>query len=99
MEEGGGGALTAFDFTTKGILQAAVQGELWRLIDPNGKPPGFIGIMPANAVTFIDNHDTYSQNVWPFPSDKVMLGYTYILTHPGIPSIVSLHFFSFCAIN
>ncbi|CAI9291860.1 unnamed protein product [Lactuca saligna] len=94
VEEGGGGALTAFDFTTKGILQAAVQGELWRLIDPNGKPPGFIGIMPANAVTFIDNHDTYSQNLWPFPSDKVMLGYAYILTHPGIPSIFYDHFFS-----
>ncbi|KAH9742300.1 alpha-amylase isozyme 3A [Citrus sinensis] len=28
-----GGAVTAFDFTSKGILQAAVQGELWRLKD------------------------------------------------------------------
>ena len=35
-----GGAVTAFDFTSKGILQAAVQGELWRLKDSNGKPPG-----------------------------------------------------------
>ena len=25
---------TVFDFTTKGILNAAVEGELWRLIDP-----------------------------------------------------------------
>ncbi|CAA3024822.1 alpha-amylase [Olea europaea subsp. europaea] len=39
-----GGRVIAFDFTTKGILQAAVQGELWRLKDPNGKPPGMIGI-------------------------------------------------------
>lgn len=84
-----GGAVTAFDFTTKGILQAAVQGELWRLKDSNGKSPGLIGILPQNAVTFIDNHDTGStQQIWPFPSDKVMLGYAYILTHPGIPSIV-----------
>ncbi|GAB4852138.1 hypothetical protein Ancab_016328 [Ancistrocladus abbreviatus] len=92
--QGAGGAITAFDFTTKGILQAAVQGELWRMIDPNGKPTGLIGIMPRNAVTFIDNHDTGStQKRWPFPSDKVMQGYAYILTHPGVPSIFYDHFF------
>ncbi|KAJ4701758.1 Alpha-amylase [Melia azedarach] len=89
-----GGVITAFDFTTKGVLQAAVQGELWRLKDSNGKPPGLIGMLPQNAVTFIDNHDTGStQRLWPFPSDKVMLGYAYILTHPGIPSIFYDHFF------
>ena len=84
-----GRAVTAFDFTTKGILQAAVEGELWRLKDSHGKPPGMIGVLPQNAVTFIDNHDTGStQNMWPFPSDKVMQGYAYILTHPGIPLVV-----------
>lgn len=89
-----GGAVTAFDFTTKGILQAAVQGELWRLKDASARPPGLIGILPQNAVTFIDNHDTGStQNIWPFPSDKVMQGYAYILTHPGIPSVFYDHMF------
>ncbi|KAM3758237.1 hypothetical protein ACB098_01G028500 [Castanea mollissima] len=88
-----GGAVTAFDFTTKGILQAAVEGELWRLKDSNGNPPGLIGIKPENSVTFIDNHDTWSQKTWPFPSDKVMLGYVYILTHPGTPTIFYDHFF------
>nr|GMC83753.1 alpha-amylase [Ipomoea batatas] len=92
-----GGAVTAFDFTTKGILQAAVQpvpGELWRLKDPNGKPPGLIGISPKNAVTFIDNHDTGStQSIWPFPKDKVIQGYAYILTHPGVPCLFYDHFF------
>ncbi|KAJ8538083.1 hypothetical protein K7X08_014623 [Anisodus acutangulus] len=52
------GGSTAFDFPTKGILQDAVQGNLWKLKDSNGKPPGLIGILPQNAVTFIDNHDT-----------------------------------------
>ena len=88
----GGAASTAavFDFTTKGILNAAVEGELWRLIDAQGKAPGVIGWWPAKAVTFVDNHDTGStQAMWPFPSDKVMQGYAYILTHPGIPCIVS----------
>ncbi|KAK9666731.1 hypothetical protein RND81_14G207200 [Saponaria officinalis] len=90
----GGGVINAFDFTTKGILQAAVEGELWRLRDSNGRPSGLIGIMPKNAVTFVDNHDTGStQRLWPFPSDKVMQGYAYILTHPGTPSIFYDHFF------
>ncbi|GMH13813.1 hypothetical protein Nepgr_015654 [Nepenthes gracilis] len=89
-----GGSITAFDFTTKGILQAAVEGEWWRMKDPNARPPGLIGILPKNAVTFVDNHDTGStQRIWPFPSDKVMLGYAYILTHPGIPTIFYDHYF------
>ncbi|CAJ1385428.1 unnamed protein product [Effrenium voratum] len=80
---------TAFDFTTKGILQEAVRNcQYWRLKDPNGKPPGLLGWMPSHAVTFLDNHDTGStQAHWPFPGDKVIVGYAYILTHPGIPSI------------
>ncbi|KAL5705733.1 alpha-amylase [Ranunculus cassubicifolius] len=89
-----GWTMTAFDFTTKGILQAAVQNELWRLKDSKGKPPGMIGISPKKSVTFIDNHDTGStQKLWPFPTDKVMQGYAYILTHPGIPSIFYDHLF------
>jgi len=80
---------TAFDFTTKGVLQEAVRNcQYWRLRDSNGKPPGLIGWMPKHAVTFIDNHDTGStQRHWPFPDDKVLVGYAYIVTHPGIPSI------------
>jgi len=41
--DGTSGKSCAFDFTTKGILQVAVQGQLWRLQDANGKPPGLIG--------------------------------------------------------
>mmetsp|Transcript_115692 Transcript_115692/g.258563 ORF Transcript_115692/g.258563 Transcript_115692/m.258563 type:complete len:675 (-) Transcript_115692:100-2124(-) len=80
---------TAFDFTTKGILQEACRNtQYWRLKDSNGKPPGLIGWMPKYAVTFLDNHDTGStQRHWPFPDDKVLVGYAYILTHPGIPSL------------
>lgn len=83
-----GEACAAFDFTTKGVLQAAVKNEYWRLRDSSGKPPGLLGWMPSHAVTFIDNHDTGStQRHWPFPSEKVLEGYAYILTHPGIPSL------------
>jgi alpha-amylase len=95
-----GGNSGAFDFTTKGILQQAVQyNEFWRLKASDGKPQGAIGWWPAKSVTFIDNHDTGpsspsgGQNHWPFPSDKVMQGYAYILTHPGIPCVYWVHFY------
>lgn len=87
------GTSTAFDFTTKGILQQAVNGELWRL-NNNGGAPGVLGWWPAKAVTFLDNHDTGStQAHWPFPGDKIMQGYAYILTHPGIPTVFWDHFY------
>lgn len=86
------GNSTIFDFTTKGILQEAVQGAYWRLSN-HGKAPGLIGWWAAKSVTFIDNHDTgSSQAHWPFPADKIMEGYAYILTHPGIPCVFWDHF-------
>jgi alpha-amylase len=96
-----GGSSAAFDFTTKGLLQQAVQyNEYWRMRDSNGKPAGVIGWWPARSVTFVDNHDTGpspggtgGQNHWPFPSGQVMQGYAYILTHPGIPTVYWPHFF------
>ncbi|MEO0898683.1 MAG: starch-binding protein [Bacteroidota bacterium] len=87
------GTSHAFDFTTKGILQQAVNGELWRLSN-NGGAPGVIGWYPARSVTFVDNHDTGStQNYWPFPGGKVMQGYAYIMTHPGVPTVFWDHFY------
>ncbi|OGR60800.1 MAG: alpha-amylase [Elusimicrobia bacterium GWA2_69_24] len=95
-----GGRVSAFDFTTKGVLQHAVgAGEYQRLRDSSGRPPGLVGWWPAKAVTFLDNHDTGAstggsgQNLWPFPGDRVMEGYAYILTHPGVPCVYWPHFF------
>ncbi len=95
-----GGKSGAFDFTTKGILQQAVQyNEFWRLRDSQGKPQGAIGWWAAKSITFIDNHDTGpshpsgGQNHWPFPGDKVLQGYAYITTHPGIPTVYWVHYF------
>lgn len=91
--------VSLFDFTTKGILQLAVATRAYyKLRDHDGKPSGLIGWWPERAVTFIDNHDTGpsmggGQNHWPFPSDEIMQGYTYILTHPGIPCIYWVHYF------
>ncbi|KAL2634517.1 hypothetical protein R1flu_005996 [Riccia fluitans] len=91
-----GGTSSAFDVTTKGILHSALHNEYWRLIDPQGKPPGVMGWWPSRAVTFLENHDTGStQGHWPFPRDKLMQGYAYILTHPGTPVIFYDHFYDF----
>lgn len=101
-----GGRSAAFDFTTKGLLQQAVQyNEFWRLRDSAGAPAGAIGWWAAKSVTFIDNHDTGpsypsgGQNHWPFPGDKVLQGYAYILTHPGIPCVYWVHYKDWGAAN
>ena len=88
-----GGTAAAFDFTTKGVLQEAMaRGELWRLADAAGRPPGVMGLWPSRAVTFIDNHDTGSTlNHWPFPAAHLGAGYAYILTHPGTPCVFYDH--------
>lgn len=45
-------------------------------------------------MTFVDNHDTgSSQQHWPFPADRLALGYAYILTHPGVPCVFAEHYF------
>lgn len=47
----------------QGILHSALHNEYWRLIDPQGKPPGVMGWWPSRAVTFLENHDTGSTQV------------------------------------
>ncbi|EPS57430.1 hypothetical protein M569_17388 [Genlisea aurea] len=87
-----GGGVKAFDFTTMGILRVAVQGELWRLKDAPGNPPGMMGISPEKSVTLVANHDSVDDQHWRFPPEKLILGYAYILTHPGTPMIFCDHF-------
>lgn len=98
-----GGRCSAFDFVTKGLLnQVLANGDYGRLKTADGKPAGTIGVRPARSVTFVDNHDTGpseacgdGQNHWPVPCDKVMLGYAYILTHPGVPTVYWTHYYNF----
>ncbi|KAI9013331.1 glycoside hydrolase superfamily [Gaertneriomyces semiglobifer] len=89
---------SAFDFTTKGMLQYAVANRDYAVMNLNGGPAGLIGLDPQRAVTFVDNHDTGpsvggGQRHWVFPEGQVMSGYAYILTHPGVPSVYWYHYF------
>ncbi|MEO0971881.1 MAG: alpha-amylase C-terminal beta-sheet domain-containing protein [Pseudomonadota bacterium] len=96
--DGTGGGCGVFDFTTKGVLnQALGADEYWRLSIDNA-PAGGIGWWAQKMVTFVDNHDTgpseacgTGQEHWPVPCHKVMEGYAYVLTHPGIPTIYWAH--------
>lgn len=100
--DGTSGRCGAFDFTTKGLLnQALATDQYYRLRDGQGKPAGGIGWWPQKMVTFVDNHDTgpsescgNAQNHWPVPCNKVMVGYAYILTHPGIPTVYYPHVYN-----
>lgn len=50
---------------------------------------------PSASITFVENHDTgSSQRHWPFPDDRLAVGYAYILTHPGVPCVFWEHYFS-----
>jgi alpha-amylase len=92
-----GGKSMAFDFPTRQALVDATLGQDYgRLKTIAGKPPGLIGLRPEMSVTFIENHDTEAVRDGGskrFPDDKIMQGYVYILTHPGIPCVFWRHFF------
>lgn len=96
------GTCAAFDFATKGLLNDALNNNNYtRLKASDGKPAGGIGWWPSRHVTFVDNHDTgpseacgNGQNHWPVPCAKVMQGYAYVLTHPGIPTVYWAHYFN-----
>ncbi len=94
----GNNAVRLFDFplwyTLAGTLGSLNFSGLNR---GDGKQPGLVGVMPNNAVTFIENHDTWRSN--RFPSGKEMLGYVYILTHPGIPQVFGLHDYDLKEVN
>lgn len=89
------GKCKAFDFTSKGIMQESLLTQDYhRLVDSDDRQSGVMGWWPSNTVTFIDNHDTGSKQAhWPFPQDKILEGYAYILTHPGVPTVFWDHLY------
>ena len=46
------------------LCQVLEKCEYWRLSDQKGKPPGVVGWWPSRAITFIENHDTGSTQVF-----------------------------------
>src|SRR5208282_3892628 len=66
-------------------------------------PAGLVGVNPSRSLTFLDNHDTeyrrddeHQSNydtTRHFAGNAVEMGYAYLMTHPGIPSVFWSHFF------
>lgn len=92
-----GGKSMAFDFPTReALVGATLKGDYGWLKTVEGKPRGAIRYWPRMCVTFIENHDTEpvrDAGNKRFPDDKIMQGYAYLLTHPGIPCVFWRHFF------
>ncbi len=92
-------ASTAFDFTERYALIGAVESERYELLNDNGRPTGVIGWWPAKAVTYVESHDTsprdpnFIRNASQEYKTQRLMGYAYILTHPGIPCVFWPHFF------
>ncbi|MCX5793034.1 MAG: alpha-amylase family glycosyl hydrolase [Elusimicrobia bacterium] len=92
-------ASSAFDFPTKFNLISAIETERYETLNDNGRPSGIIGWWPAKAVTFVENHDTtprdpnFIANASAEYKTQRLIGYAYILTHPGIPCVFWPHFF------
>jgi alpha-amylase len=96
----------AFDFATKIALAEVFRNNsnnYGLLKTTAGKPSGFIGINPARAVTFVENHDTWRSEINEYnyfaiaDGSKHIQSYAYILTHPGVPCIFWDHFFKWGA--
>ncbi|KAI8818374.1 uncharacterized protein EV422DRAFT_569797 [Fimicolochytrium jonesii] len=90
-----GSASGAIDFSTRFLLSSAINRNRYDLLRNGENPAGLIGLAPGYTMTFVDNHDTARKDPKapsvPFPGDP-MVGYAYILTHPGIPCVFWLDY-------
>jgi alpha-amylase len=94
----------AFDFVLKRNLNEAFgwykqndnkeNNNLWNM-SLLASEDSLVHSNPANAVTFVDNHDTGStQQHWELNWENVPTAYAFILTHPGFPCVAWQHYFT-----
>ncbi|MFA6584608.1 MAG: alpha-amylase C-terminal beta-sheet domain-containing protein, partial [Elusimicrobiaceae bacterium] len=99
MTPGKRNASSAFDFPNRFALINAIENNHYESLNDGGRPPGILGVWPEKAVTFVDNHDTAPRDAGFMPSapeyyrQQRMVGYAYILTHPGVPCVFWPNFF------
>lgn len=78
-------------FTNKSGAETAGDGKYTHLADGTN----LFRKAAADAVTFVDNHDTGStQGEWKLTDEKVPLAYVLTLTHPGYPCVAWQHYFT-----
>jgi alpha-amylase len=93
-------ACSAFDFATyerlRELINAGKYDHLPAIHFKDRTLDGFIAVNGDKTVTFLENHDTgFPQKQFDsFPkNEKLLQGYAYILTHPGVPCIYWKHYF------
>ncbi|MBN1912687.1 MAG: hypothetical protein JW818_23395 [Pirellulales bacterium] len=93
-------ACSTFDFATYELLRHFINSGKYNHLPAvaykDGIYDGLIAVNKDKAVTFLENHDTgFPQKQFDsFPNnEKVMQGYAYILTHPGVPCVYWKHYF------
>jgi len=81
------------------FLQLPVQMIMPQFNLPSAQQEGgpltaFLASPSGSAPTWRCTHDTEPmRNREPFPADKVLQGYAYVLTHPGVPCVFWRHYF------
>ena len=98
--DNGGTRSKAFDFALKGAMNTVFGNNSTGVVNSNyqllADSSNLIMSQPADAVTFIDNHDTGStQSHWYLDPQDVGTAYAFILTHPGYPCVAWQHYFTF----
>lgn len=93
-------ACCAFDFPAQERLKEFINNsqydQLPSITALEGEGRGFVAINKNKAVTFLENHDTgfpQLENDSFENNEKLMQGYAFILTHPGIPCVYWKHYF------
>lgn len=110
-ESNGGQRARAFDFALKGAMNdvfgyyyTSENGGSYSQTNVSGSSnyalladsSNLYISQPSDAVTFVDNHDTGSnQGHWGLKNDSIGTAYALILTHPGVPCVAWSHYFTF----
>lgn len=95
---GGATISGAFDFSLyynlSNTFASATANNQYGNLNWGGAMAGLAGQygFAEKAVTFVDNHDTFIHGS-AFLGNNIPKAYTYILTHPGIPSVFAPHYF------
>lgn len=91
--DGTGSKSAAFDFTLYyNALGPAFNSGNYGALTGNPGLAGQFGYAD-NAVTFVDNHDTFVKPGSFTNNDNIMKAYAYILTHPGMPCVFFPHYY------
>jgi alpha-amylase len=93
-------ACSALDFSTQELLKHLINAGQYNRLPAvhfkDGVDDGLIALNKNKAVTFLESHDSGfpQQQFDSFTrNEKLLQGYAYILTHPGVPCVYWKHYF------